>query len=251
MQELRAATKDILERVEKLSGRPIQFLRDVNIPVLATIHMARHGAPYHVLRYKPSNDPLDYFVAYQAGFVLRLFETPAEARYDFVPNESGKATLEALITAGQPLGRSEMEQLPALLSLTHHWALLNLRSLPIGMRIDQWLMDQYQDLVDLVAPGVALQQQLNANIFSTRLGKFGVPTHLLAPNAAYALLADRLFNTAFSTPYSAAGVLEQGRTLFQIWEEIPNAPTHDRELVDCWAKALGMTGWYDWAPYTP
>jgi hypothetical protein len=32
-----------------------------------------------VLQYRPSNDPIDYWVAYQAGFALRLFELPPQS----------------------------------------------------------------------------------------------------------------------------------------------------------------------------
>ncbi len=45
----------------------------------ATLRMARNGAPAHVLQYRPSNDPIDYWVAYQAGFALRLFELPPQS----------------------------------------------------------------------------------------------------------------------------------------------------------------------------
>ena len=30
---------------------------------------------------------------------------------------------------------------------------------------------------------------------------------------------------------------------------MPNDAGHDRELVDAWAQAIGMTGWYAWTPY--
>ena len=42
------------------------------------------GAAYHVLRFKPTNEPIDYFVCYQAGFLLRLFANSPTQRFDFV-----------------------------------------------------------------------------------------------------------------------------------------------------------------------
>ncbi len=251
MRDLRPATKEIVDRVETVTGRPIQFLRDDRLAVLAAIHMARKGASYHVLRYKPSNDPLDYFVAYQVGFILRLYEVPADERYDFAPNEVGKSSLETLLTAGQPLTVDEKDALPHWVSVTLRWALLNLRSLPIGMRIDEWLLNEFPDLRDLVIAGMSTQQQLNANVLSQRIGKLSVPTHLLAPNAAYALLADRLLDTTFSAPYGAAGAAEDGRALLGLWDETPRDALRDRELVDRWAKSLGMSAWYKWIPFRP
>ena len=85
MKNLSKVANDILERVEVETGKSIQFLRDDKLSVLATLQMARNGAEFHVLRYKPSNDPLDYVVAFQAGFVLRLFENKKSKRFDFSP----------------------------------------------------------------------------------------------------------------------------------------------------------------------
>ena len=65
----------ILQRVETLSGRPVEFKPDSSLTLRATLQLARNGAPTHVLRYRPSNEPLDYWVAYQAGYMLRLFAT--------------------------------------------------------------------------------------------------------------------------------------------------------------------------------
>ena len=73
----------IIERVESLSGRPVEFRPDSTLTLRATLQIARGGAPTHVLRYRTTNEPLDYWVAYQAGFALPLFELPATERFDF------------------------------------------------------------------------------------------------------------------------------------------------------------------------
>jgi hypothetical protein len=83
MKNLRPETLGILQRIETLSGRSVEFKPDASLAVRATLQMARHGAPAHVLRYRASNDPLDYWVAYQAGYALRLFGLAADARFDF------------------------------------------------------------------------------------------------------------------------------------------------------------------------
>ena len=75
---------------------------------------------------------------------------------------------------------------------------------------------------------------------------------LLAPVAAYALFADRLLGKSiYAIPYRGAGVLEQGKELLSITDSIRVDPGHDRGLVDAWASAIGMNGWYAWIPYKP
>lgn len=49
MQNLRAATKGILKRVEEQTGKSIQFMRDEKLSLIATLQMARNGADFHAI----------------------------------------------------------------------------------------------------------------------------------------------------------------------------------------------------------
>lgn len=252
MQHLRAVTKGILKRVEERTGRSIQFLRDEKLSLLATLQMARNGADFHVLRYRPSDDPLDYMVAYQAGFVLRLFENEPGERYDFSPAADAGARVEPLVAAGQSLGPDDRQMLPEFSKFVAQWALMNLRSLPIGMRIDQWIATEYPELREQQCASIALQQQQNVDLLSFRRGKLTIPALLMGSVAAYALFADRLTGDGtYSIPYGAAGSLTQGEELLSLWDDVPSDAQHDRELVDRWAEAEGLAGWYNWIPYRP
>lgn len=76
MKNLGPDALGMLQTIETLSGRPVEFKPDSSLSLRATLQLARNGAPAHVLRYRPTNDPLDYWVAYQAGYLLRLLELP-------------------------------------------------------------------------------------------------------------------------------------------------------------------------------
>lgn len=252
MQHLRAATQDILKRIEILSGKSVQLMRDDSLSVLATLQMARQGAAFHVLRYQPTDEPLDYLVAFQAGFVLRLFENAPDRRFDFAPAQDASRQVEPLLAAGLALGEDDKKVLPEYAKTIAQWALMTLRSLPIGMRIDQWIATEYPELKALQASSIALQQQQNMAILSHKLGKLTVPTTLMGPIAAYAMFADRLAGSrGFAIPFEAAGLRAQGLELLEIWDTLPIDAGHDCELVDRWASACCMNGWYDWIPYQP
>lgn len=252
MKNLSKVTKGILERVEVETGKSIQFLRDDKLSVLSTLQMARNGAEYHVLKYKPSNEPLDYFVAFQAGFVLRLFENETSKRFDFSPSPDAFKQVETLVSAGQSFNNQDLKVLPDFSKIVAHWALLNLRSLPIGMRIDRWISIEYPELKELQKLGIAIQQQQNMEVLAYKLGNLTVPTNLLGVNAAYALFADRLLGTeSYRVAYEAMGFVNHGSELLRIWDETPTDATSDCDLVNRWASASGMTGWFDWIPYCP
>ena len=252
MKNLGKIAKEILERVEVKTGKSIQFLRDDTLTVLSTLHMARNGAEFHVLRYKPSNEPLDYLVAFQAGFVLRLFDNEASKRFDFSPAPGAFQQVELLVSACQALKSQDLAVLPEFAKVVAHWALLNLRSLPIGMRIDRWIATEYPELKELQQLGIAVQQQQNMDVLAYTLGKLTVPTSLLGVNAAYALFADRLLGSqSYAVPYAAMGLLNHGKELLHIWDETPTNAANDCDLVNLWAAASGMSGWYSWSAYCP
>ncbi|WP_144264436.1 hypothetical protein [Polaromonas sp. C04] len=250
MKNLRPETMEILKRVETLSGCPVEFKPDSSLSLRATLQMAREGAPAHVLRYRPSNDPIDYWVAYQAGYALRLFDLPPNERFNFTGTGEGAEQVEALLATGQPLSEADKAVLPEFAKVTLQWALLNLRSYAIGMRIDQWIAREHPSLREMQVAGVDSLQQENLQLLSKRVGRLSVPVPLLAPVAACALFADRLLGTSvYAIPYRAAGALEPGTELLRISDTIGSDRRNDRELVDAWASSIGMTGWYTWTPY--
>ena len=196
----------ILQRIETLSGRPVEFKPDSSLTLRATLQLARNGAPAHVLRYRPANEPLDYWVAYQAGYLLRLLELPPDQRFDFAATGAAAGQVQELLATGQPMNDSDKVTLPQFAQMTSHWALMNLRSYAIGMRIDQWLADACPALRDAQAAGMDALQQENLLLLSKRLGNLPIPVSLLGPVAAYALFANRLLGkSVYAIPYRAAG----------------------------------------------
>jgi len=252
MKNLRPTTMGILERVEALSGRPVEFKPDSSLTLRATLQIARNGSQAHVLRYRPSNDPLDYWVAYQAGYALRLFGLQPSERFDFAGTGVAPVEVETLMRTGQPLTDGDKTTLPQFAQMTAHWALLNLRSYAIGIRIDQWIADEHPELGDLQVAGMDFLQQDNLQLLSKRVGNIGIPVPLLAPVGAYALFADHLLSKSmYAIPHRAPGVLESGKELLVTSDSVPSDATHDCDLVDAWATAIGMTGWYTWVPLQP
>ena len=52
---------------------------------------------------------------------------------------------------------------------------------------------------------------------------------------------------------TAAGAesAKAGAELLAISDSMSSKAAHDRELVNAWAGAIGMSGWYTWIPYKP
>lgn len=250
MQPLLPESKQLLSLLESLSGRRVEFVRRDDLPVLASLQIARNGATVHQFHYRPSSQPIDYVLCRQVGVVIRMFQLPSSQRMDFSSDGSGEKVLAEMLSASRRLTESEIEILPAFAKMLNQWALMQIRSIPVGMRVDKWLYGTYPKLRVLIAQGLEIEQQTNATILSQRVESLSVPPSQLAPAAAYALFTDRLLGTArYSIPFEAAGAISDGNALLALFDAIPDDPMQDRQLMDSWAQHLGMSDWYRWIPH--
>ncbi len=251
---LLAATRGILDEVERKTHVPVQVLSDSTLSVPARVMMARDQMRAHAVTINPGSRLADYYVAFAAAFILRLYDTDAEERYLF--GESGRG-LRQLEQEPPPIGLSEFppEVRRQFLASVHAGLLTQLRSQAIGLRIATWLHDEHPELAEVQAEGVAAEQrdatQALAPQVRTRV-PFRIYVASMAMNAAVAIHSDRLFGQKlFAIPYNSGGHLERGQALLKIADETPNCPAHDRGLVDAWAAELGLTDWIAWVPFVP
>jgi hypothetical protein len=254
---LSPTTHEFLTLVEKETGYTVKVREDPDLPTLATIRMARGRAPARFLTYKPTRDEsLDYCICYQCGFVLRLPETPPEQRFDFASATVGRDQVRKEMVgsdgtlAARGLDPAQAEQVAAMVFdglMTH------LRSIPVGMRIADWIYANYPALhssqhttalKELAEAKASLQPEIRA------MTPERACRATIAINAAYALFwADKYGRHELASPYSFAGYEPDGRKPMEIWRDVPVDAAHDRELIDRWAEELGLTGWYQWLPY--
>lgn len=79
----RTETEALLKDVEVLTGSPVEIFRDPDLPTLPG-----SPAPNRVCRRTFSASTQHaasptYLIAYECGFILRLFQVPPEHRYEF------------------------------------------------------------------------------------------------------------------------------------------------------------------------
>ena len=97
-------TKEIIERTERLTGKPVHMEEDRSLPVISRIQIARGPARMHRLQYRPLPEGTpNYFICFQCGFIIRLYENPPEQRFDFEAT-SRRPHEDAGAAAGEPSG---------------------------------------------------------------------------------------------------------------------------------------------------
>ena len=248
-------TTEVLERVEEESGIPVEVTTDPSLPTLASIKIARAPVSHHVLTYNPTKPGVDYHIAYQCGFVLRLFENPPDERYEFGGTESGRQTVQELLTEQGGIAKKLKLPKATVKQLADQFfdgLLTQLRSVPIGMRIDRWIRETYPVLHEAQEASVDRQQRENAQALNPQIRQMTPPlvfSDNASMNAAYAIFSERLLGKSqYVIPYRSVGFEERGRALLGIWDELPSDARHDRELVDAWAEELELSDWCRWVP---
>lgn len=216
----------------------------------ATIRIARDDQPAHVLLHKQEHDAvLPYLVAFQCLLALRTIEADSSARFD-LSSTSNMADDVLKLTQTHAATNSDIPQhaIPQLASQLGNGIGLQLRSFPIALRVDKQIFDEHPELHQLQRKSVELQIQEAMHALSPQIKKIAPPELIRANasmSAAYTQFWAKLWDEpTISTPFAAAGYQEIGQTLISLNDSIPSDHDHDRELVDGWAKALGIDRWF-------
>ena len=251
-----ADTQTILNQLEQTTGKPVTLLPDPALPVQATIKAAKGSAPAHFLSYKPSLSGIDYAIAFQCAFLLRIYQVPLEVRFDFGSEKEGRDSVYKSLSG--PSGTLKPYKLPeaAIQTVTDQvfdGLMTQVRSLPIGMRVDAWLREHHPGLNAQQEQSFAAQQAIAAQALSPNVRNMMPPTIFsanAAMNAAYALFCDRLLGRPlYGVAYRSTGFADRGQALLDLWDQISPDAEHDRTLVDTWGNELGLTDWYRWLPW--
>jgi hypothetical protein len=142
---LNLAVTDIVEQVERVSGKEIDFRPAPKLDVRARTKMARQRMARHVILFNPKEWPhLSHIIAHECARILRMLKIPPVERR--VP----ASTPEALQAARSEV-RPEAEFLPADLrdkavDMWIHGLVTQVTSQPIDVRIEEWISENYPGL---------------------------------------------------------------------------------------------------------
>jgi hypothetical protein len=253
---LQQATQEVLKAVEEATGRSVVVQADPSLgTLLAKLTMARGPAPAHMVTFNSLAGAVDYVICFQCGFLLRMFKVPEANRFSLGGSWRGRKEIEKLF--GDHLRKKGMsypnEARSKLVDQFFNGIIQQLRSVPIGLRIDSWLQQTYPGLTEQQKK--AIDRQLNDNATSLRpdvrqIAPAKILEANLGMNAAYALFWSRTWNDPLlAIPYMSSGNLATGEQLLKLFDEIPNDPANDRKLIDAWGSHVGLIGWYDFLPY--
>jgi hypothetical protein len=242
---LHPEAQQLIQQVEKLSGRMVHVMEEPQLQVMATVSIARGAAPAHFLRYRPGTRAVDYLVAYQLGFVVRLFSCPPDARYDVM---TSSAEQEEGIRA---LGLGDLPEDFARSIVDN--VVVQLRTYSVGFRVDKWIREQCPGLREQQEHSVRSQLTENAQALAPEIRERFTQELVDANttmNAAYAIAWGEILGDArHAIPYKAMGYENKAMELLAMLRDIPDDPLSDGTLIEGWAHALGLRGSFHFQPH--
>jgi hypothetical protein len=241
---LLAATQQLIRQVEQVSGKPVHVQEDASLKTMARVSPARGSAPAHFLSYRPGTQAVDYLVAYQLGFLVRLYTCPAEERREV------KAFAHEQQQAIEVMGLTNSPPDIAVMMITQ--IMTQLRTYPVGARVDQWIWKNLPELREQQEHSVRAQLTENASALAPEIRR-QFPKPLVdantSMNAAYAELWGVLLDDArFSIPYKALGYGTKATALLATLRDVPDDPVHDNALIERWAELVGLAGSFHFSP---
>ena len=253
---MRDEARSAMRAVEEATGVPVLVTDDPSLRTMATIKPAKLGAPAHLLRYNPKFAALaDYLIAFQCGFALRLFLAPDTSRYELAGTDQGRQTTGRLLDDHLKKGELRLppQSVAGLRDQLYDGLMLQLRSVPVGLRVDAWVRKEYPGLHEQQEDAARRQLAENQQSLSPQVKQIApkmIYEASVGMGAAFAAFWERtLTDPSVVVPYRVAGLLSLGESLLRLVDDIPDDVANDKRLVEAWGDQIGVTGWFRLIPF--
>jgi len=252
--ELRETTRELLAEVEQTTGFQAVVTEDRTLTMTSGVVMAAWDRPSHLIRIHPKVLVLvDYYVVYHCRTIQRFFENPPEERFLFGVGEKGRYHFRKMMERLPFAKRMGEAALTPLVTQLLTGFMTHLRSVPLGLRLDDWIFSEHPELVEMQRAAIQPQLQENNRTADDQYRRVCPPPVFdatMAINAALAQFwAEKWNQPELTVPYMASGHAGTGTKLLNCLHDIPDSGRTDRALIDAWGAELKVSDWYAWVPY--
>jgi hypothetical protein len=248
-REFLPSANQALAELEEVTGKPVLIVDAPELNVLATIRRAGPQDSSHVLRIKGGeNRVADYLIVFQCRMALRegqgarAVQRDKPAVRDQVISECEELHSQLPLAKARELG-----------SFIYDGLILQLRSMGPGLLVDRWIRQHCPDLQEAQEQAIASEITNNLGALQPSI-RANYPGTLyeasISMNAAYARFGGDLLGKPYlAVPYLSQGYGEMARRLITLalGDGSPAKERADRQIIDSWARELGISGWYDWS----
>ena len=254
--QLMDSVRQILDTVEKSSGKTIAYIEKPDLPAPAVFNITDKDDPQLRLFYHPHYDEdINYAIANQAGHILRLFAALPEERFVSVANRQTMArfimeTESELERLSSLMGRDKVRK---MISLWYQGVVFQLTRMPPDIMVNKWIYDAFPELRPLLLQAIATQRRQAIPSLSPDVRK-ATPARIYRAgnimNFVFFKSLEDHFHADFIGPYHGTIFILDGAPLARITaSHNQNDHAGDRIMIDLWAAGLELNNWYEWQPY--
>jgi hypothetical protein len=230
--------------------------------VAAKIAMAwKHDADHHLLTIREGNLPeilKDHHALHELHHVLMESEARKAGtnRWFVTTPENRRVAIEAMAKDVKQMERKGYapDAIVEGVNQLFHAAVSFLYNCPLDMFIEERIRRDLSQIEEIQFCSVAQLAHDALTVTMRKDLRDFVPSTLLrindTLNGAYALFVDELLGnaTAYSANYRSMSTFGQSKDFYEMWKKAAADfhPGDEMKLVDAYANALGVRGWYDW-----
>jgi hypothetical protein len=241
----------ILRQTEELTGKPIEFVQDDSLSILASVRMARSFMPAHTIRFRKA-DPvlLAHLVAHECGHMQRMFAAAPDKRLVPVTRPKHTDVVFRILAADSTVALDGMDECATRELFTiWHQGMVNLN---VDYRIESWLYREYPGMRANQEKSIGLQVQMSVAGLAPNV-KRDTPRLVYegsnAVNYAYLRSIGIMLGQNLVRDYTDPAIVELGKRLAAVLEEPDTGLEGDIRESNQWAAMLGIEGWFDWQAF--
>ncbi|HOK05682.1 MAG TPA: hypothetical protein PK836_04865 [Syntrophales bacterium] len=247
--------KDLLRRVEELTGKEVRPVMKDGLPVPARMVLGDPADPFLNLLYlREPGEEIHFAVAVACGHILRIYEAPRKER--FIPVATRRSMAQFLWECEEELNRLShffgREEMMRLIPLWYESAIYQLTTMPPEIMIHKRLFDHCPELRSHQLKSLERQRRDALRALSPEVRKITPARIYHAANIMnyvfFKLLEDH-FHLDFVAAYHRTVFIFEGGTLASLSKRI-GEDNHqgDRAMIDLWSTRLDLANWYEWRP---
>lgn len=192
----------IEERLAAEGGKSVFRQSDPRCFGHASIKIALADDPACALRYKPElESELPYLSAFHRGPALQSFQAKTVSRFDLASTPTMGQEVTELIEEhlGKTASALPMSMVPQLCQQLGHGLGLHLRSMPIAIRVDEWLYRDYPALAELQRKSIERQLQEAMHAIGPSVRAF-VPRRIIDANVGMSYAFAKFQTSSYTAP---------------------------------------------------
>ena len=250
---LATCLKDIVQKVETLSGKKVKLIekRGMSVPVVAKV--AKADMPAHLLYLDRTQNDLAYHaIAHECVHILRLFEVADDKK--IVPIATPEMRENALDSLDEDIMELSSafsdDNIKKMCDFWYDSIIRQLTNFPPDIMVEKWLYKYYPELRPVQMQAIKQQAEFAIGGLQREVRELTPEIIYQSANTmnyTYFHILGKHFELELDAPFQNTHFEKEGQKLVAITEDgYQDNYEGDIAMIHLWAQFLGLADWFAW-----